>query len=98
MKSGAGIVVVVVGLLAIGCASKPASGPVDVMDQVHAELAHTIDPIGEATLDSALLVKSPAPRESEAPAVRTWGVDESLADLERNPYTLVRYDESADGR
>ena len=96
-RVGVGTVLVFVGgYLALGCGT-PAQAPTDVMAQVRAELAHTIDPVGEATLESATIVPA-APRsidtELEAPPVlRTWGGGDGVdADLLENPYTRERYE------
>lgn len=98
-RVGVGTVLVVVGgLLAVGC-GRPAAAPVDVMDQARVELAHTIDPVGEATLQSASILVAPRAIDTEletTPTPRTWGtdVDTSDADLLENPYTQKRYETS----
>ena len=95
-RVGVGTVLVFVGgYLALGCGT-PAQAPTDVMAQVRAELAHTIDPVGEATLESATIVPAARPIDTEleaAPALRTWGgADDVDADLLENPYTRERYE------
>lgn len=96
-RVGVGAVLVFVGgSLALGCGT-PAQAPTDVMAQMRAELAHTIDPVGEATLESATITPAAArPIDTDfdvAPAPRTWGgPDGDDADLLENPYTRERYE------
>ena len=101
-KSVFGSAASLLALLAIGCGAQPARTPTDVMERVNAELAHTIEPVGDATLNSATLqMRTPRPIDTELDAEdapKTWGTDETGgpgdADLLENPYTRKRYEAS----